>query len=425
MHTLTNFKGFADARVDLFRPLSVLIGPNGVGKTNLLEAIELLAFLASGNPLHNVTDVGRGGSLELRGGLQSCPRHPGEEFELGFTAGIEFDGQSQQVEYRLAVGVAPTPAIRRERLTLGERTLFSATANAPSPDLLDVVYDNFNRGPNKPRTQCPATSTVLARYESLASSNKRLTELSAIVRSLGRHLQRAYVFDPSPRLMRDYDRIGNNVLLRDGSNLSSVLYALSTGTAEQQATLARILECIRQLPEEPFDAFGFETTRLQDVLFGFKRAGSSSLVDARLLSDGTLRSLAVLTAAETCPPRSRVVVEEFDNGVHPSRVSVLAGALFETSQRRNLNVLVTTHNPATLDALTPEQLDGVLVCHWDKRADVAAVTPLKDLPRADELLARGRLGDLVTRRVLETYLTSNAEEERKRATQQWLEGLPS
>lgn len=68
--------------VNLFRPMTVLIGPNGSGKTNLIEAVELLAFLASGEPLHNVTDVGRGGGLEIRGGLQSCVRRGAEQFSM-------------------------------------------------------------------------------------------------------------------------------------------------------------------------------------------------------------------------------------------------------------------------------------------------------------------------------------------------------
>lgn len=48
MHRLIDFKSFADVSVNLFRPMTVLIGPNGSGKTNLIEAVELLAFLASG-----------------------------------------------------------------------------------------------------------------------------------------------------------------------------------------------------------------------------------------------------------------------------------------------------------------------------------------------------------------------------------------
>ena len=41
MHRLTDFKNFAQAEVNLFEPLTILLGRNGSGKTNLLEGIEL------------------------------------------------------------------------------------------------------------------------------------------------------------------------------------------------------------------------------------------------------------------------------------------------------------------------------------------------------------------------------------------------
>ncbi len=102
------------------------------------------------------------------------------------------------------------------------------------------------------------------------------------------------------------------------------------------------------------------------MIFGL-RASEGELVDARLLSDGTLRALAILTALETVEEGSRVIIEEFDNRVHPSRVKVLTEAMADCCVRRKLSVLVTTHNPATLNALGSEQLHGVVFCVWDKQ----------------------------------------------------------
>ena len=74
MHRLKNFKNFEDASVNLFEPLTMLLGRNGSGKTNLIEGVELMAALARGMPTNDVTDIGRGGALEVRGGLPSCGR---------------------------------------------------------------------------------------------------------------------------------------------------------------------------------------------------------------------------------------------------------------------------------------------------------------------------------------------------------------
>lgn len=421
MHTtLIDFKGFAEVSVNLFKPLTVLIGPNGSGKTNLIEAVELLSFIASGQPLHNVTDVGRGGVLEIRGGLQSCARRGSPQFTLGARGKVMFDARLQLSDYKVTIRTTPTPQIQAESLQVGDRVWFNAT-HREQAGLIEVSYDNFARGPNKPTTTVAAGASVIAQYAAIAAKNKRLDDCVRAINVIRGHLQRAYVFDPSPRLMRGYDRIGNNVLHRDGANLSSVLFDLSTSNPR---SLRSITERIRQLPEEPFAEIGFETTRLNDVIFGFRAEPGGALIDARLLSDGTLRTLAVLTAMETCQSKSRLVIEEFDNGVHPTRVAMLCDALSETATRRKLNLLVTTHNPATLDALPPAALDGVLVCHWKKAEGVAAVTPLLEIPRADELLEHGRLGDLVTRRLVETYLAPESDDERKARIDDWLKSLP-
>ena len=100
MHCLTDFKNFTRAELDLFKPLTVLLGRNGSGKTNLIEGVELLATLAGGTPLNEITDIGRGGVFEVRGGLQSCIRFGGKRLGLRFNrATVRFDGKLQPVDY--------------------------------------------------------------------------------------------------------------------------------------------------------------------------------------------------------------------------------------------------------------------------------------------------------------------------------------
>ena len=94
MHCLTDFKNFAHAELDLFEPLTVLLGRNGSGKTNLIEGVELLATLARGVPFNEITDVDRGGTFEVRGGLRSCIRFGAEKLGLRFNeAVVRFDGK--------------------------------------------------------------------------------------------------------------------------------------------------------------------------------------------------------------------------------------------------------------------------------------------------------------------------------------------
>jgi ABC-type cobalamin/Fe3+-siderophores transport system ATPase subunit len=430
MHSFKDFKNFASAELNLFAPVTVVIGKNGSGKTNLIEAVELLANLAHGRPLYEVADVGRGaGIFEVRGGLVGCARIGVNSFTLTFSGSVRYSGEPQPFEYSLTIEVRPEPRVFRETLAIADRVIFLAEllSHARS-SLLRVTYDNFARGGNKPSQQLSAVRSVLSRYVAMVEGAEtlkpeRYADSKHAVNAIMGYLKSSFVFDPSPRAMRAYERVGQDVLVRDGANLSSVLHSLQNGNEKQKAALARLLAVIKQLPEEPYADFGFVVTSQGDVLFGMNIEAQAGLMDARVLSDGTLRSLAVLTALETVPEGSRVVVEEFDNGVHPTRVGLIATALWECGKRRRLNVFVTTHNPATLDSFTKEQLQSVVLCVIDQKARDAKLLRLMALPDVDLLFEAGTLGDLVTRRILEKHLMPDFSQEKREIASKWLEGL--
>ena len=394
-------------------------------RPTLIEAIELLSFIARGHPLYEIADVGRTETgLQIRGGLQACGHMGRDNFLLEFSARIRFDGVSQSIAYRIFIRTKPHPQIQEEKLTVGDRVIYETlrkNPESPSRDLA-VKYDNFARGGKNPQTAASSERSVLSQYREIAQKNRNITECVRLVQIILRHLQASFVFDPNPKLMHGYERIGNNVLSKDGANLSAVLHSLSIGDETQQASLDRLLSQISQLPDEPYKKFSFTTTDLGDVIFGL-RERTGYTVDARSLSDGTLRTLAILTALETVQEYSHVIVEEFDNGLHPSRVDVLTSAIAEATERRNLRVLVTTHNPATMNNLTSEQMKGVVLCTWSEDKQAADLVELDSLPRSDELLERGQLGDLVSRRVIEQYLAPEFEEQQRQKVLDWVEAL--
>ena len=436
MHCLTDFKNFARAELNLFEPLTVLLGRNGSGKTNLIEGVELLATLARGTPFNEITDVDRGGSFEVRGGLRSCIRFGATKLGLRFNqAVVRFHGKNRFVDYFIEIAPRGRNDIQlsAERLRIGDRTLFEATNSGG--ELMEVRYDNFSPGRN-PTCQVSASRSVLSRYEEIIrnsqANNPRLRASIGTVGGVRGYLRNSHIFDPQPKAMREYARVESNPqLLRGGANLSAVLFSLSEEYEEvekNQAALQRITDVIRQIPEEPFTRIGFAETSLGDVMAGFvpderKGMNGGKLVDARLLSDGTLRMLAIVTALETVPESSRIVIEEFDNGLHPSRAKLLVQTLAETASRRKLNVLVTTHNPAFMDALDESQMDSILICHSDESGEGSRVTKLGDMDIAGTIGLRGGLGDFVTRGALEEHLAPDFAESRSRETREWLESL--
>lgn len=426
MHHFENFKSFRDAGISLFRPLTILIGPNGSGKTNALEAIEVLSTIASGKHLHEIADLGRRAQLNVRGGLQGCVRRGSDTFSLSFTARTEWRRRIRRIRYSVSVKPRPEPRIAAESLWLtDDDTLLFETLGTDIPSSADirVQYNNFAQGGRKPQVSASATRSVLSQYEQFAVKNRSYKASLRLISVLRRHLAASFVFDPKPQVMRGYERIGNNVLLRDGSNLSSVLFGLGQNGPEGREVLDSLFETIRHVPEESYSGFDFVETDLGDVMLGLQEQGSDTPTDARVLSDGTLRALAVLAAVATSPEGSRVVVEEFDNGLHPSRVSDLVAAVTDMGERRNVNVVLTTHNPVTLDSLTEKQQQGVVVAFRSLSDGSSQLRRLVKLPRHDELLERGTLGGLVTRRIIDQYVGDDLDQIRARQMQRWLEEL--
>lgn len=424
MHHFEDFKSFRDARIELLRPLTILIGPNGSGKTNALEAIEVLSTIAAGQRLSEITDLGREGALNVRGGPQGCVRHGADQFTLSFRARVRWRRTYRPIRYSVSVKPLPEPRIAAESLILhDDGTLIFETLGPASPSSADIKvrYNNFARGGQKPQTSVSATRSILSQYEEFSEKNQRRRDSFRLIRSLRSHLAASFVFDPKPDAMRRYERIGPALLLRDGSNLSSVLFSLHSNGAAATETLKQLFEHIRQVPEEAYSEFEFVETPLGDVIFGLREQDSGMLADARILSDGTLRALAVLTAVATSARGSRVVVEEFDNGLHPSRVSALVAAVAELGDRRRVQVVLSTHNPVTLDSLTEDQQQGVVLAFRSLKDGSSQLRRLVNLPRHDELLERGSLGGLVTRRVVDQYIADDLDENRAARMRRWLE----
>ena len=131
-----------------------------------------------------------------------------------------------------------------------------------------------------------------------------------------------------------------------------------------------------------------------------------TLIDAQGMSDGTLRFLAIITTLLTRKKNSQVVIEEVDNGLHPSRSELLIKMLREIGERRQIDILITTHNPALLDALGSEIVPFVVVAHRDSKTGESKLTLLEDINKLPKLMASGTLGKITSQGALEKSLSS-------------------
>jgi predicted ATPase len=419
---IENFKSFRSAELYL-EPLTVLIGANASGKTNLLEALQLLSWMASGRQLSQILSAVRDEELNLRGNLPQLTYEGSDEpieFDCSFT------GPPEPTRLSLAIAVDERRGARVDFEQLDVEStdvpLYVAEGSEGSYNLA-IRYNNFARGGKKPRIEGNALQPVFTQLLSGtpfgAKHKKSQRVIPRAAAAVATALQRVLLLDPAPRRMRGYSHKLDLNLRSDGANVSAVLHELCTGDQAEQ-----VLEFVRALPEQDIVNIDFIETERGEVMvvleesFGERRVSR----EAALLSDGTLRALAVAAALLSVEPGSTVIIEEVDNGIHPPRVGRILELMRREAERRGLRVLITTHNPALLDAIPDDDLAEVVVCYRDPERGDSRLVTLGDLERFPELVARGPLGQLVTRGTLERFLKESPEQ-REQANLDWLERL--
>ena len=420
---LTDFKSYAEATLHL-APLTLLIGPNSSGKSNLVEALRILSRMARGQIVDEVFRDLREQDEHLRGDLADLPRQGGSEFH--FTCGFEpvLGGYDQ---YRVSVRVdGSTARVVDERISSDELKVPLFELKQPATGQLhdvQVAYNNFARGPNKPEITCTDQQLILTQLLTPARFTSRKAQLAIppVCRELSAGLSDTVILEADPRQMRGYSVPDQSRLTLSGSNVSGVLEWIS-----RFDSFPWVMELIEDLPEQPIASLSFDTeprgevrVKLTETFGGIERSWP-----ATLLSDGTLRVLGIVAAVHSAPVGAMVIIEEFDNGVHPSRASNLLAHLLETAKDRQLRLLLSTHNPAMLDAAPLEAVPWITCCYRDPEDGWTRLIRLEELDRFPSLIAEGPLGYLMTKGRIEQYVhDKTTPDERRDAALRWLEEL--
>jgi predicted ATPase len=238
-----------------------------------------------------------------------------------------------------------------------------------------------------------------------------------------RVLKNILFLDPVPAKMREYSFKSDKRLQEDGTNLSSVLYRLWENQPQNQQV---ILNFITSLPEQAIEGLDFIFGPRDEVMvrlaetFGNTRRNC----EAALLSDGTLRVLAIAAVMLSANEGSLVVIEEIDNGVHPNRAKHLLGSIRDIAEQRKLRVLLSTHNPALMDALPDAALGDVVFCYRDLIQGDSRLVRLGEMYDFPSLISQGPLGQLVTAGVVDRFVKSpHTPSDRKQQAMEWLSRL--
>jgi predicted ATPase len=125
----------------------------------------------------------------------------------------------------------------------------------------------------------------------------------------------------------------------------------------------------------------------------FKLSTADQLVPASQVSDGTLLVLAYLAVLYLPQPPRVLLVEEPENGVHPTRLRDVLGVLRElVREQSHTQVVLTTHSPYVLDLFSPEE---VTLCTMQDNGEVKT-TRLSESPAVRRQIDVFTLGEIWT-----------------------------
>lgn len=420
--TLANFKSYREGRLPL-GSLTVLIGANASGKSNALEGLRFLSWLAQGQKLSSIQYETNSSERVVRGRVSDL-YHQGES---SFSIGCRLDSTEWNE-------LSMTLTIRDGELHISSERIDGPTSDRPLYELdrpsqgigtdVDVAYNNFARGGNKPHITCSDQMAIFVQLDSPASFNakhhKSQQVIPETVREYQRVLENILFLDPVPARMREYSFKTDKRLQGDGTNLSSVLFRLWKGDDSNQQA---ILDFIQSLPEQAIAGLDFLVGPRDEVMVRLTETfgNTDRPCEAALLSDGTLRVLAIAAAMLSATEGSLVVIEEIDNGVHPTRAEHLLANIRAIAEHRNLRVLLSTHNPALMDALPDIALSDVVFCFRDPKDGNSRLVRLGDIDEFPGLVSQGPLGRLVTTGVVDRFIKSpHTPEERKQRAMDWL-----
>jgi predicted ATPase len=361
---LRNYKSIGYCDVTL-GPLTYLVGVNGSGKSNFLDALHLVRDALSGS-LDNALNE-RGGISEVRRRSSGHPTHFGIRLEFvlktgqrghyAFNVGALKDrGYEVQTEECALGGIGKGPFFRIERGQLGASS--ESTFPAVTADRLALV-----------------AASGLAIFRPVFDA---LTSMS--------------FYNLNPKLMRDLQKPQEGRLLKSaGENVASVIGHLERVSKEQLDTVQEYLQTVVPMVH---GVRRKQVSHMETLEFRQEMAGASHPWNfpAHSMSDGTLRALGVLVALfqgnrDYAP--TLVGIEEPETALHPAASAALRDALTRGSTQTQ--VIVTSHSPELVDDC---KLDASLFRSVVSEGGETRIATLDEASRAamrDRLFSAGEL----------------------------------
>lgn len=361
---LRNYKsiGHCDVRLS---PLTYLVGQNGAGKSNFLDALHFVRDALAGSLESALNE--RGGINEVRRRSSGHPTHFGIRlefqlrdgrdgwyaFDIGAMAGGGYEVQSEEC---VIAGIGKGPFFRINKGTLRDSS--ETTFPAITADRLALVA---------------------------ASGFTAFRPVFDALTAMG-------FYNLNPRLMRELQKPQEGKLLKPfGDNIASVIGHLERVAPERMNTIREYLQAVVPMVHgvERKSIGPMETLEFRQEMAGARHPWKFY---AQNMSDGTLRALGVMTAllqSNVDHSPSVIGIEEPETALHPAASAALREVLVQAA--RHTQVLVTSHSP---DLLDDPDIDADSILAVVSEGGETRIAPLDEASRQmlrDHLFSAGEL----------------------------------
>ena len=384
---LRNWKSFFDATL-FIDPITVIIGTNASGKSNIFDALKLLSALAS--PI-DIMDIAK----NVRGGAEGIIRR-GEQM-CNLTITMEGDKSSEQLIYEVALAFDD-----QRNIYIKDESLILATTKKNLVMFERKELDEMNKSlvsvalytEGKPRYQnFSAKTSVLSQIE-YVNCVRRIKDSTLTVLN---NLRKIRLSNPIPERMRDFAPLSKTIA-EDASDLAGYLANLDEEL--KSVTYEAILKYLKPLPDRDIKSIRADKIPMTDkaMLFCTEEwtTGHTQEQSALGMSDGTLRFAGIIAMLITAEDKALILLEELDKGVHPSRAKDLVKMLKEIGKQKKLDIICTTHNATFVDELGPQMIPFISYIKRNEENGCTDIHLLEENEQLARLMASKSVGDMMT-----------------------------
>ena len=343
-----------------FKDITVLLGANGSGKSNLVSFFNMLNHMMAEKLQIYIGE---------NGGAETLLYYGSKKTKL-VSAEIEFSNIDKKNTYKFSLshGVGDILIFTEETIVRSHKLIIMLSLSGLKESQLPELAKDGNNKIEKIIFDFLSDCQFFQFHD---------TSKEAKIRNKG------YIDD-------------NRFLRTDAGNLAAFLYAMQNNNKTNKY-YQRIVRHIQQIMPQ-FGNFKLKPSRLNEnyIMLNWQEKGADYLFGSHQISDGALRFMAIATLLlqppETLP--AVIILDEPELGLHPSAISVLAG--MARTATRNCQLIMATQSPRLVDEFEPENILIVERNSSDRRTEFKSL----DEDKLTEWLERYSMSELWEKNVI-------------------------